>query len=229
MTGPGQADVSDGPLHFIPKETLSAYQRWEMASLDAPSATSRPVPANGSAGNGAGSMEAANAAEQAALRDKARADGFAAGQAEGLARAAAQVERLTQLLHALGNAAEGHEQRLADAVLDLSLVLARQLAGEALAVRREMLLPLIVDALAQLPELTQRVRLHLDPADVELVRTLTDAHPALETCHLVPDATVGTGGFRVETEQSAIDGTLATRWQRLAGNFGRSYEWLDHT
>lgn len=218
-------DVAPG---FIPKETLSAYQRWEMASLDG-----APAAAGNRAGNGNGtgtiSAETARDAELAALRDAARAEGFAAGHGEGLARASAQVARLTALLGALGNAVEGHEQRLADAVLDVSLVLARQLAGEALAVRREMLLPLIAEALKQLPELTQRVRLHLDPADVELVRTLSDAHPGLELCQLVPDPTVGAGGYRMETEQCAIDGTLATRWQRLAGSFGRSYEWLDHT
>ncbi|MFO1413507.1 MAG: flagellar assembly protein FliH [Burkholderiales bacterium] len=221
--------MTDTPLHFIPKETLSAYQRWEMASLDAAPVATRSVPAAPGGGNGAATAEAAHAAELAALREEARAEGFAAGQRDGLARAAAQVERLNQLLQSLGHAVEGHEQRLADAVLDTSLVLARQLAGEALAVRREMLVPLIADALGQLPELTQRVRLHLDPADVELVRTLTDAHPGLEMCQLVPDPTVGAGGFRMETEQCAIDGTLDTRWQRLAGNFGRSYEWLDHT
>jgi len=218
--------MTDPAPNFIPKETLSAYQRWEMASLDAMPTGNGSKPANG---NSAAHADAEHEAALAAQREAAHAEGYAAGHAAGLARGASEIARLGTLLGSLGNAVAGHEQRLADAVLDLSLMLARQLAGEALAVRREMLLPLIADALKALPELTQRVRLHLDPADVELVRTLADAHPGVDLTQLVPDASVGAGGFRMETEQCAVDGTLATRFARLAGSFGRSYEWLDHT
>jgi flagellar assembly protein FliH len=207
----------------IPKEQLSAYQRWELAAL---------LPAEGDA-VGSPPVEEESGRRQDAelecLRAAAAAQGHAAGRAEGLAGAATDVARLAALLHALGSTVRDHDQRLADGVLDLALAFARQLAGEALSVRRELLMPIIAAALAQLPEATQRVRLHLDPADVELVRTLMDAHPGLELCQLVADTTVTPGGFRLDTEQCEVDGTLPTRWKRLSASLGRSYEWLDHS
>lgn len=210
---------------FIPKETLSAYQRWEMASLDPGAAGSVRAPGNG---NGDATAKATQADELACLRAAAEQEGRATGYRDGMAKAAADTARLAQVLQSLNTAVGEHEQQVADAVLDLSLALARQLAGDALAVRREMLLPVIAGALAQLPEVTQRVRLHLAPADVDLVRTLADAYPGLDAAQLVPDAAIAAGGFRLETEQCEVDATLGARWQRLAGSLGRSYEWLDH-
>jgi flagellar assembly protein FliH len=139
------------------------------------------------------------------------------------------MERMTALLRALTPAVSGREQQLADAVLDFALVLARQIAGEALTVRRELLMPVISAALATLPEATQRVRLHLEPGDVELVRMLLGAHPDIEACQLLGDATIAPGGFYLETEQCDVDGTLPARWKRLTASLGRSHEWLDHT
>jgi flagellar assembly protein FliH len=92
-----------------------------------------------------------------------------------------------------------------------------------------LLLPVITDALTQLPEATQRVRLHLAADDIELVRTLMDAHPGIATCQLVADAAVAPGGFLLETELCNVDATLSARWKRLAASLGRSYEWIDHT
>ena len=54
-------------------------------------------------------------------------------------------------------------------MLDLALVLGRQLVGEALAVRRELVLPIVAAALQQLPQSTQRVQLVVNPADLDVV------------------------------------------------------------
>jgi flagellar assembly protein FliH len=205
----------------IPKERLSAYQRWELASL-------QPAEADFASPDVAAERAGRPDVELERLRAVAIAEGHAAGRAEGLCDAAVDIANLRALLQCLGTGVRDHEQRLADAVLDLALALARQLAGEALAVRRELMMPVIAAALAQLPEATQRVRLHLAPADVELVRSLQDAHPEVESCQLVAEAGIAPGGFRLETEQCGIDATLATRWKRLTASLGRSYEWLDH-
>jgi len=214
--------MSTPAAEVIRKEHLSAYQRWELAALQ-PSGDH----AEGNAVPEANAERERNR-ELDRLRAAAVNEGRAAGRAEGLASAAADATRLAALLDSLGSTVRDHEQRLADGVLDLALALARQLVGEALAVRRELLLPVISEALAQLPEATQRVRLHLDPSDVELVRMLQDAYPGVEGCQLVPDTNVVPGGFHLETEQCDVDATLPARWKRLTESLGRSYEWLDH-
>jgi len=214
--------MSVAPAGVVPKERQSAYQRWELASLqpgdDFGAADARPA-----------ATERRPDAELERQRAAALGEARALGRAEGLASAAADVARMKDLLHALGATVRDHEQQMADAVLDLALAIARRVAGEALSVRRELLLPIISSALAQLPEATQRVRLYLDPSDVELVRTMMDAHPGVELCQLVADPAVTPGGFRLETEQCNVDATLPTRWKRLAESLGRSYEWLDHS
>lgn len=192
---------------------MSAYQRWELASL-AEAVADPPDEARA-----AQALEAARAA--------AEVEGRAAGYAAGLAAAGAERAQLAALLAKLGSAAGDHEQRLVDEVLDLALVLARQLVGEALAVRREFILPIVSAALKQLPQSTQRVELMLNPADVEVVRTFLGSGEFASRCRLLPDPSIAPGGCLVETEQSEIDVTIPSRWRRLLAALGRSDDWLE--
>jgi flagellar assembly protein FliH len=191
---------------------LSAYHRWELASLDAP-------PARGDG--------AVDAQVLATARAAAEAEGRAAGYAAGVAAADAERAALATVIGKLGSAAGDHEQRLVDEVLDLALVLARQLVGEALAVRREFILPIVSAALKQLPQSTQRVELMLNPSDVELVRTFLGTGEFGTRCQLLPDPSIAPGGCLIETEQSEIDVTVPSRWRRLLAALGRSDDWLE--
>ncbi|MEO8977719.1 MAG: flagellar assembly protein FliH [Casimicrobiaceae bacterium] len=197
---------------FIPRENLSAWQRWELAAL--------PAGADAAAGSAAaGSTES--------LRAELAAQAHAEGYAAGMATAATEHARLAALLATLGDCAAKHEQQLADEVLDLALVLARQLVGQALSVRRELVQPIVSAALKQLPQSTQRVELRMHPSDVDLVKPLLAAHILGARCEIIADALVAPGGCQVETEQCAVDATLPTRWRELLANLGRSDDWLE--
>jgi len=190
---------------------MSAYRRWELASLtDKPSGPAVP-----------------DAQVLAVARAAAEREGRDAGYAAGLASAQAERAQLAMLLDKLTSAAGDHEQRLCDEVLDLALVLARQLVGEALAVRREFILPIVSAALKQLPQSTQRVELVLNPGDVELVRTFLGDGEFANRCQILPDGSIAPGGCLVETEQSEIDVTIPSRWRRLLAALGRSDDWLE--
>lgn len=190
---------------------MSAYRRWELASLAAPQVDA--------------------AADDAAALAQARADaqheGREAGYAAGMAAAGEERARLAALLTTLADAAGDHEQRLCDEVLDLALVIARQLVGEALAVRREFILPIVSAALKQLPQSTQRVEIMLNPSDVQIVRTFLGEGEFANRCQILPDASIAPGGCLVETEQSEIDVTIPSRWRRLLAALGRSDDWLE--
>jgi flagellar assembly protein FliH len=153
---------------------MSAYRRWELAALAAPAADTA----------------AADAHAAAVAHATAEREGREAGYAAGLAAADAERAQLAALLAKMSTAAGDHEQRLCDEVLDLALVLARQLVGEALAVRREFILPIVSAALKQLPQSTQRVELMLNPSDVELVRIFLGDGEFAHRCQLLPDASI---------------------------------------
>lgn len=207
---------------LIPKEQLSAYQRWELASLQDGD--------DGMAVNSPG-LKAANDAlverEAMAARQQGHAEGFAAGLQAGIARADAERERMQGLLATLSDHAGAHEQRLLDEVLDFALLLARQLVGEALAVRRELVLPVVSAALKQLPQSSQQVALMLNPSDVELVKRFLADKPLPQRIQLVADIAVAPGGCRIETEQCEVDATLPSRWRRLLANLGRLDDWIE--
>ena len=191
---------------------LSAYHRWELASL-APEAPQASAPIDPAA--------------LAAARAAAEREGREAGHAAGLAAASAERAALAALLVKLGAAAGDHEQRLVDEVLDLALVLARQLVGEALAVRREFILPVVSAALKQLPQSTQRIELMLNPSDLALVQNFLTTTEFAGRCQLRGDASIAPGGCMIETEQCEIDVTVPSRWRRLLAALGRSDDWLE--
>jgi flagellar assembly protein FliH len=192
---------------------LSAWQRWEMGSLGvAPRAE-----------DVARELEAARARGQA----EGHAQGFAQGRAEGLASAREDASRLAALVARLEDSVSDHDQRMADEVLDLALVFARQMVGEALSVRREFVLPVVIAALKHLPQSTQRIELRLNPADVELVRSFLASDANGARTQIVGDAAQAPGGCRIETEHTAVDASVETRWRRLLANLGRNDEWLE--
>lgn len=191
----------------------SAWQRWEVASLGAAVAGSPQL----------------RDAELAAELQAARTEGLAQGYAEGMGGAHQHVAALQRLLDVLGSHAAAHEQQLADEVLDLALLLARHLTGQALAAKREMVLPIVAAALAQLPQATRHIELHLDPADVALVRSVIPPDHAGPPVSIVPDPKVGAGGCIVDTDQASVDATVATRWRRLLATLGRGDDWLEHS
>jgi flagellar assembly protein FliH len=207
---------------LVPKAELSAYQRWELASLT--EAADTLSKADRAAGwNTPGAREAAAAAEQA------QKDGYAKGYAEGIAQAEDARTRLAALLASIAENAGDHRQLLLDEVLDFAILLARQMVGEALAVRRELVLPVVSAALKQLPQVSQSVQVLLNPADVDLVRSFLAGEPTPCECTLLADATIAPGGCRIMTEQTDVDATVQMRWRRLLANLGCSDEWLAST
>ena len=70
------------------------------------------------------------------------------------------------------------------------------------------MLPIVASALAQLPQATRHIELHLDPADVALVRSVIPAdHPGPRVA-IIADPKVGPGGCIVDTEQASVNATI---------------------
>jgi flagellar assembly protein FliH len=231
---------------FIPKEQQTAYQRWELASFeqDAPRRPARPVAesaADGASRLAAQHRQAAEEAQRAAYAagfEEGRAAGFAQGQdagfeqgrAEGLASARAQAEQeraqLQQIAHAFGAEVAQASERIAGDVLHLALDLAHAMLKNALAVRPEVVIPVVVEAIRYLPTVQQPARLTLHPEDALIVHA--QMGPELEKAgwRVTEDAGIARGGCRVETATNQIDATAPTRWQRISAALGKESEWL---
>ncbi|MFL6676045.1 MAG: flagellar assembly protein FliH [Massilia sp.] len=220
----------------IRKELQSAYQRWEMASFDAPRARASEPAAP--AAPPAPLVELPTEAEVAAIRAAAReagfadgraagyADGLAEGVAEGQARAAAELAHLQSIAGGFGQAVAAADETIAADVLDLALHLARGMLRTALEVRPELVIPVVREAIEYLPVLQQPALLMLNPADVELVKNGIGEELDKGGWRVVPDPSIARGGCKVDTATNQIDAQAGARWQRLAQSLGKHLEWL---
>jgi flagellar assembly protein FliH len=166
--------------------------------------------------------------ELARIREQARAEGHAAGLAGGLAAGAGKVAELAQILGRLREVMEDHEQALAGDVMGLAVELARQILRHALHVHPEVVLPVIREAIASLPQGSQHPRLLLHPQDAVLVRSVLDANQLTPSpWRIVEDTKLERGGCRIETTTSELDASLGSRWRAVIAALGREDRWID--
>ncbi len=220
----------------IPKEQLTAYQRWELASFDEPSPaekaaaqlaeqTRKATEEARRAGHAAGMEEG-----RAAGFEQGKAQGFEQGYAEGLAQGRAQAaqerERLLQIAQVFGGEIAQANERIASDILDLALDLSKAMLKNALNARPELVIPVISEAVRYLPSLQQPALLYLHPEDAKLAATLMGDELSKAGWRIVEDGAMERGGCRVDTASNQIDATAQTRWQRIAAALGKESDWL---
>lgn len=198
--------------NVIPKEQLSAYERWEMATFDGP---------------GSGPATLTTAAQVERIHQQARAEGRRAGLEEGSKRAAAEAGRIASIAAAFTRETQELDRQLAQQILDLALEVARQMLNSALAARPELALPVISEAMRSLPVLGENRCLYLHPDDAELVRAHLGDALAAGGWVLAEEATVRRGGCKVVTSHGEVDATLDTRWRRILASLGCEGAWQD--
>lgn len=215
--------------NVIPKEHLTAYQRWELASFG----DDRPSQQNTAAQQQAAQQQAAE--ELVRLREEARqqghAEGFNQGHAEGLQagrmEAARETTRIQQVAEAFGAEMMQVNDAVADDMLNLSLDLAKAMLKTALRVRPELVLPVVSEAIRYLPTVQQPALLVLHPQDAALVRSHMMDELEKAGWRITEDLQIERGGCRVETASNQIDATLPVRWQRIADALGKQTDWLE--
>jgi flagellar assembly protein FliH len=191
----------------IPKDQVGDASNWELRSLGQTAQVSRN--ANGlwsererrafERGREQGALEATRAAQQVR---------------------AGHVERIGRVIGNLQTALDELASRGADALLDLSLEVARQVVRRELALQRDAALPVVREAIALIADHAAHPRVHLNPQDYELVSTELEADASARGCRFVADPGVPPGGCRIETPQGEIDATLETRWRRVVAMLG---------
>ncbi|MDR2451537.1 MAG: flagellar assembly protein FliH [Candidatus Accumulibacter sp.] len=236
---------------FIPKEKLTAYQRWELAAFDEPEP--EPEPAGPPAPDPEPAPEPAaqpeeikapaeppespeplpprialpTAAEIERIHDEAHAQGYSAGYEEGMAGARESVARIEEMLVSLNDAVRSVEQEVADQLLATALEIARQVLRQSLSVKPELILPVVREAVATLHPESGRPALLLHPDDAALIRARLGDSLTHNDWRIVDDPSMTRGGCRVELGGSAVDASVETRWKNVIETLGAKSDWLD--
>ena len=216
------------------KEIRTAYQRWELDSFDAPKEVPLggvpkvSIPLDGKVPlGGAAAAMLPTAGQLERLHQQAHEEGYAAGHREGSARAAAEAERLHQVVTALTEESRRFDQRLADELLGLALAISRQVLRQALNVHPELILASVNEVLGQLPLSNQRAHLVLHPEDAALVRASLGERLRQSGWEIIENAQLSRGGCRLEASECDIDATLEQRWQRVISAVGSEHAWIE--
>ncbi|HWB23164.1 MAG TPA: FliH/SctL family protein [Gaiellaceae bacterium] len=159
----------------------------------------------------------ANAIE---IERRAREDGYEAGRAEMIARAAEEIEAPRQAINAAAAAVYAAQSDLAAAVelrtIEFAIAIAERILGAALAVQPELVCEVVGGALRRA---LSRDRLVIDvhPDDVDVVRTwlgTRDDQDGIETITVRAERRVVRGGCVVHTTEGEIDGQLTEQLAR---------------
>lgn len=221
----------------IPLEQQTPWQRYEMASFgdNRPTAVARAAAEKAARAALQRQLSEQIAGSRRQARDEGHAEGhaegYAAGHAEGLAQgridATAEREQLLQLLQGFTAELGQANETVSRDVLALALDVAKAMLKTALAVKPELVLPVIDDALRHLSVVQGPAILQLHPEDFSLVQAQIGDGLAAGGWRLQPDAALERGGCRIETGANQIDADAATRWQRIAAALGVQGEWLE--
>jgi flagellar assembly protein FliH len=168
------------------------------------------IPAAASPADRASEIVAAARAQAAQIESDARAEGFAAGRAEGHAAAAEELAATTAVLGgvlaALENAHESYLAAVEREVVELALAIAEKIVGTALAVEPARVTNVVAGALRSV-EAGGGVVLEVNPDDVELLQDWLEsaALPLALKIELRPERRVTRGGCVVRTAEGEID------------------------
>lgn len=204
----------------IPKENLTAWQRWELGSFD----QKKPAPAAPQKKGGAAS-QLPTAEDIERIHRDAHKQGYDAGYEEGTARARMEALRLHTLVEQLEAALGEFDQQVAEELLGLSLEVARQVLRQTVAARPTVILDVVREALAQLPH--QHAVLYLHPEDASLVRSYLGDQLAHLGHRILEEPGIARGGLRMEAGGSHLDASVEMRWKRVIEGMGATGEWVE--
>jgi flagellar assembly protein FliH len=231
---------------IIPKEQLTAFERWELASFDPKPLAKVAPPASDPTPQVRQASEKLAAEELQNIRQTARDEGYASGfeegkqagqisghqegyqtgYASGTTQALIEAEQMHVLMQSLQTALNRIDEQLAQSLLNLSLEIARKMVMETLQVNPEIILKIVSGAIGGLPQFNQNAHLRLNPDDAELVKKHMGEHLASAGWKIFPDTRIERGGCQVETAHSNVDASNETRWDRIVESIGHDKSWL---
>ncbi|HEY3596547.1 MAG TPA: flagellar assembly protein FliH [Paraburkholderia sp.] len=213
-------------------DSMSAYQRWEMASFD-PVPPPEPVD------------ERDIEAELQRLRDAAHAEGVASGHVAGQAlgykagydqghakgveqgrtEAHKEAARVTAIADSFTNALGAAQSEVAEALVALALDIAHQVVRQHVQHDPTALLAAAREVIAAEPALSGAPHLIVSPADLPVVEAYLMEELQTRGWNVRTDPAIERGGCRSQAATGEVDGTIGTRWERVAAALGKVSTW----
>ena len=227
--------------NVIPKDELASYQAWRVGSFDSkPQRRSGPVipqpPIVESSESEQVTLNSLPTADDIArLHEETRAEAYRIGYEEGRQAgeesfAAGTREEIAKLSVLVGNfqsALAQMDQTIADQLLDLAIEIAAQVLRGSVDVRRDVMLPVVREAIAALPIHHAHIMLHLNPGDAVSVREQIGEQLSQTGTQIIEDNSVSPGGCMLKAGSSEVDASMETRWKRVLEALGvPPREWL---
>lgn len=214
-------DTPGETASVIPREQMTAYERWELASFDAHS-SGKHQPKSQNTGMPGSTQDLLRQQEHDQNYARKREEGYAAG----MQQAQADARQINAVLQNLQSALNQIDEQVAQSLLDLSLEVARQMVRETLLIKPEIVLKIVSEAIGKLPHFNQTPHLILHPDDADLVRSQMGEQLSHANWKIFSDPQVQRGGCRVETAHSNVDATNEARWQQIVAAIGQDTSWL---
>jgi flagellar assembly protein FliH len=202
----------------IPKEQLTPFERWELASFDS-------SPARNTLGSPQRKSARTTVSEIENIRQQAYEEGRDAGYADGIQQAHNETTKISELLEGLQAELNQLDEQVVQSLLDLSLEVAHKMVCETLQVKPEIILKIVSNAISNLPHFSQNAHMILHPDDAELVRKYMGEQLSHAGWKIFTDAQIKRGGCRVETAHSQVDATVEARWKRIVESIGQDKSW----
>lgn len=184
-------------------------QRWDLPDFSPPAAPAVPVH----------TAEHFDELERTAYEygyARGHADGQTQGYADGAARVREQVAALKNVFDHCGAPLKALDAEVERALIALALEVGRRLAQATLVQSPDAVAGVIREALGALATPARDARIHLHPADAELVQDALTLPDDYAGWRLVPDKTLMRGDCLVVTDSARVDARLDTREAAVA-------------
>ncbi len=139
--------------------------------------------------------------------EKGEKAGFEAGQQQ----ISQQVSYLTDLINAVDEPIQELDQQVENDLISLVMTMTRQLVRRELKTQPDHVIGAMRAALSVLPVNDRKLKVFLNPQDVELVKTGLSIDHDDSRWQWVEDPLITRGGIRLETADTTIDATVEAR------------------
>ncbi len=137
--------------------------------------------------------------------------GYQAGVEAGQQEITQQLTVLNQIITTLDTPLQNLDQQVENDLMNMVITMTRQLVKRELRAEPEHVIGAMRAALAVLPINDRKLRVHLHPQDIELVKKGLSVEEGEENWQWVEDPVLTRGGVRLETADTTVDATVEAR------------------
>jgi flagellar assembly protein FliH len=192
----------------VTAEELADYQRWQAPHV-------APVTnAENTFLTVEGIEKLQNEAKQEGYKagfDEGRQAGLAAGKADIIQ----QLEYLKQIMVSLNTPLNDLDQQIENDLITLVTTVARQIVRRELKADPEHVIGAVRAAISVLPINDRKIKIHLNPQDIELVRNGLSLDDDGASWQWLEDPMLTRGGCRLETADTMVDATVEARLESV--------------